>query len=363
MAAAFAAKRMETFNREEMKTLLRAHAVRYPLMEATDGVKLLYQSVFGPGHMIPDEAACRAYLEMERASVISAEMPPEDIGGGLVRLHLSTANALGLSSRDVVGMFARSAERCKGEKDTFLLALSLLEEMTAAGEMPFRAEELETYLSSYRALGYPAVSHSETFRKAYNPHYRVIHKDFLRVLPVFAATDRLLREKKQLTVVIDGRCASGKTTAANLLAGVWNAPVIRMDDFFLPPDLRTAERYLTPGGNVHYERFAEEVLPGLREGSAFAYRKFDCGKMILQETETLIPEAPVRIVEGTYSLHPFFGDYADLTVFSDVAPEEQMKRLLRRDGDYAEVFREKWIPMEEAYFRAFDPAKRCAVIL
>ena len=32
-----------------------------------------------------------------------------------------------------------------------------------------------------------------------------------------------------------------------------------MDDFFLPMELRTAERLEEPGGNVHYERFSAEV--------------------------------------------------------------------------------------------------------
>lgn len=354
---------MENLKREEMKTVLRAHAARYPLMEATDAVKLLYQSVFGPGHMIPDEDAACAYVEAERATASGEESLPEEIGNDLVRLPLSYANAQGISSRELAGMFSCTAAGCVGDEGLFYETLSLLEEMTEAGEMPFSAAALREYLTVYRASGCPAVSHSETFRKAYDPHYRVIRKDFLRLLPVFMAADRLLLEKQYVTVVIDGRCASGKTTAAKILADVWKAPVIHMDDFFLPPALRTAERYAAPGGNIHYERFAEEVIPGLRTGRSFTYRPFDCSQMMMSAEETLVGAAPIRIVEGTYSLHPFFGDYADLAVFLDVDPEEQMRRLRIRNGDYAEVFREKWIPLEEGYFRALVPQKRCSVIL
>ena len=42
-----------------------------------------------------------------------------------------------------------------------------------------------------------------------------------------------------------------------------------MDDFFLPPALRTPERRSEPGGNVHYERFLTEVLPNLRSEDLF----------------------------------------------------------------------------------------------
>ncbi|MCL1877401.1 MAG: hypothetical protein FWF80_00945, partial [Defluviitaleaceae bacterium] len=65
-------------------------------------------------------------------------------------------------------------------------------------------------------------------------------------------------------IAIDGRSASGKTTLASELAAQTGASVIHMDDFFLPQDLRTEERLNTPGGNVHHERFASEVLPHIK---------------------------------------------------------------------------------------------------
>lgn len=52
-----------------------------------------------------------------------------------------------------------------------------------------------------------------------------------------------------------------------------------MDDFFLPPELRTAERLSQPGGNVHYERFSAEVADGILRGKPFEYSVFDCSIM------------------------------------------------------------------------------------
>ena len=47
-----------------------------------------------------------------------------------------------------------------------------------------------------------------------------------------------------------------------------------------------------------------------------------------------------RIVEGSYSCHPLFGRYASLTVFMDVEPGEQMRRISLRNGEaMAEMFR------------------------
>lgn len=124
---------------------------------------------------------------------------------------------------------------------------------------------------------------------------------------------------------MDGRAAAGKTTLAEELAVTLGGAVVHMDDFFLPGELRTPERLAAPGGNVHAERFVEEVLPYLRRGEAFRYRRFDCHRMDYNGWVE-IPTVPVIIVEGAYSQHPRFGGYADLTVFCDIAPEEQ-KRL------------------------------------
>lgn len=164
-------------------------------------------------------------------------------------------------------------------------------------------------------------------------------------------------------IAIDGRAASGKSTLARQLARLLEADVTAMDDFFLPAQLRTPERLEQPGGNVHYERFEQEVLPHLSLPGPFSYRKFDCGRMDYGQ-ERVIGDTRIRIVEGSYSLHPRFGAYADLAVFCDVEPQEQMRRIRIRDGqEKACVFRERWIPMEEKYFAQCRIRQRCDLTL
>lgn len=71
---------------------------------------------------------------------------------------------------------------------------------------------------------------------------------------------------------IDGNAAAGKSTLAARIAAFFaprcSVNVFHMDDFFLPGALRTPERLAEPGGNVHYERFQDEVLAGCRLGRA-----------------------------------------------------------------------------------------------
>ena len=164
-------------------------------------------------------------------------------------------------------------------------------------------------------------------------------------------------------LAIDGRCGAGKTTLAGLLSQRLGCGVIHMDDFFLPEELRTPERLAEPGGNVHYERFAEEVLPGLQKEAAFRYRRFDCKRMALGE-EVLVPSGKIRIVEGAYSCHPFFGEYMSLRIFCDIGPEEQLRRIRSRNGEEAAAaFAGKWIPMEERYFQAWEVEKKADILI
>ena len=131
-----------------------------------------------------------------------------------------------------------------------------------------------------------------------------------------------------------------------------------MDDFFLRPEQRTEERYCTPGGNVDYERFLYEVLLPLEESGRAEYRRFDCGVQRLTETVS-IEGSEVVIAEGSYSCHPQLRGHYALKVFMSVGPEEQMRRIEDRNGSYAEVFREKWIPLEELYISKCEVEESC----
>ncbi len=160
----------------ELKQVLLDHARRYPRMEPADAVKLIYQSEFGGGHMIRDRESCLNYLRREYASVEKDPCccPAVDIGNGLVRAELA---ALPEEKLEALGdAFIRSANAHKGSLPRFLEKLTLLRELTGAGIFGFGTAALDAYLADYAEAGYPAVSHSEQYRNAYHPAYRVVRK-------------------------------------------------------------------------------------------------------------------------------------------------------------------------------------------
>ena len=146
-------------------------------MEPTDAVKLIYQNEFGGGHLIRNEEVVMAYLRREYESVVHdlSIVKTEPIGNGILRVNLG---ALEQSEVEQLGRdFIRSAELHRGSAEQFLDKLTLLRRLAEEGVFAFSVEELEKYLTEYRKRGYPAVSHSEAYRKAYNPAYRIVLED------------------------------------------------------------------------------------------------------------------------------------------------------------------------------------------
>ena len=213
--------------------------------------------------------------------------------------------------------------------------VNIAREVVRDGRFGFDIAEFDSAAAEFAAAGYPAQSHSDIYRNAYKPAYRVVDSYFARLISCLYAISRLLDEKSgQVRVVIDGRAASGKTTAAELIAGYFSATytcaytcaypnthpdayprvcpdtrsvttdIIHADDFFLPPSLRTPERLNEVGGNLHRERFYDEIIANLDSPDGFSYRVFDCSKMDYAPEPRKVKPCRLLIFEGAYSLHP-----------------------------------------------------------
>lgn len=330
----------------EFEAYLKQQLLRHPSMRPQDVVKLCYQAAHGAEHLLCDLAGAEKYFYAEYAATeaVCTDLY-EPISPEICRVNFAAWKASGMPPEWLFYMFTHSVGPLRiGEQ--------VLPEYLAIAANLLQSAELDAYVERYKASGMPAVHHSEVYRAAERPHYRIVSRFFMRVLPILQKIAALPKSDRACVIALDGRAAAGKSTAAEMLSDILGGSVVHMDDFFLPPELRSVERFAEPGGNVHYERFSEEVLPHLHSTAPFVYRIFDCGKMAIGGERQVCASA-YRIVEGAYSLHPAFGDYADLKVFFDIEPDVQMQRILHRNGaQMAEMFRERWIPLEEAYYKA-----------
>ena len=333
-----------------MQKILSEHLTRYPAMTPDDLIKLIYQSEFGGGHLIADPAMALARLKDEIRTMQPGTPAPalEPIGGGLMRLHLQHLAVLGLRPETALGLFLRACKP-RGTMEGLNEKLDLLGSLR-----PDAAQAV----AEYRAVGCPAMSHTETYRAAYHPAYRLVPAETEFFLPLFQKIDALLSEQPFVRIAIDGRCAAGKSTLGELLHDVYGANLFRMDDYFLPFPRKTPERLAEPGGNVDYERFAEEIA-NTPKGQPVTWARFDCSMQALAEPVTT-PPAPLTVVEGSYSLHPALRHAYDLKVFLDIDPQSQSARILSRNGPQMHArFVNEWIPLENRYFDTLNIRALC----
>ena len=380
-----------------MKDILVRHFQLYPNMQVTDAVKLLYQSEFAGGHMIANPQKSLAWIINEWEQVEKAEKKVsdssneshktkeyrqeilEEIGGGICRVSLKALDD-GLAPETLNRMFVKTADQTVGTVEAFEKKLDVLRELCSEQEMgdadagtsvlpkgsiAFSLNELEQYLAEYKANGYPPVSHSEIFREHYAPSYRVVSTSYTRYYHVLKEIDRALAaagENEQVMISIDGMCGSGKSTLGRVLEEIYDCNLFHMDDFFLRPEQRKPERFAEPGGNVDYERFKEEILDHISDPSGFTYQIYNCGIQALDGYVT-VPYKKLNIIEGAYSNHPYFGVPYDLKFLCKITSEEQLNRILKRNGpEMLERFKAVWIPMENRYFEEFKIEEGCIFV-
>lgn len=138
-------------------------------------------------------------------------------------------------------------------------------------------------------------------------------------------------EDMPLLVAVDGRCGSGKTTLGEYLKQKFECNLFRMDDFFLREEQRTPERLAEIGGNVDYERFRKTVLVPVVQKRPVLYQPFSCQQWKLLEAYW-VPYKKLNIIEGSYSMHPYFENPYQLRIFMNISPEDQIANIIRRNG-------------------------------
>ena len=336
-----------------MKQLIAWHKARYPLMESQDQVKLLFQAMLGCGHLLGshEQVAARIQAEMDQLSPDSQEPLTEPAGPMYMRVNLRRAMAEGIHAEWLAGMMIHSRQPLHTREDAANLAAQLLPEKSA-----------NDVISKLRSDASWLPSHTAGYHAAYHPAYRIISTDWLKPLQVLAHLARHW-QKERILMLIDGPCGSGKSTLAGKLQPILDAALVPMDDFFLPHPQKTAERLAQPGGNADWERLAAEVLTPWLNGDSAAYRPYLCHAGCMGEIVT-VPRKKVTIIEGSYSMMPKIRKHADVCVFLAIQEDLQHHRILQRNGEEAlEMFRSRWIPLEKAYFDAYNlPDDKCLVL-
>ena len=151
----------------------------HPSMEPQDIVKLCYQAAYGAEHLLTDIDKARQYLFAEFDGVEPADIPVyEPISDLYCRVNIAGWKYHGLSKEELFDIFRRSA-LVLGTRGDFQ---ELMDEYLETVKHALGREqllELRNYLEQYYRQGVRPVHHSEKYRRAEKPHYRVVRRELL----------------------------------------------------------------------------------------------------------------------------------------------------------------------------------------
>ncbi|MBA3331990.1 MAG: uridine kinase [Actinobacteria bacterium] len=175
------------------------------------------------------------------------------------------------------------------------------------------------------------------------------------------------RRQRTLLVGIDGRGGSGKTTLARELERASDdVVVVEFDDFYLPLRERQArvERGdIEIGGNFDWRRLRDQVLMPLSRDEVSSYQRYDWPSDELAEWH-MVPIGGIVLIEGNYCTRHDLSSFYDYSLWIDAPHELRLERGLRRGGDHTrERWLKEWMPEEDRYIAAEDPATRVDLVL
>ena len=348
---------------DKLKQTVLDHIKKYPEMELQDILKMLFQNEFGPKHLAENEIECFKSLSTEINSIDYNENEElfEDIGCDTLRLNLK-AIPVGTDLNYINKIIVNSASEFCGTNEKLVVKFGLLVVMAENQEIPFDIERVRDETNAFAKNGFKPISHSEVYKQNYSPSYRVISKKYKELVETVIELRNLDFNKKHIVFSIDGNSASGKSTLAENLANLLNGEVVHCDDFFLPQEMRTDKRLSEIGGNIHYERLKEEVIDKLRKPTVISYKTYNCQNNSFKNK--FLMNKKIIIVEGAYSSHPYFENYADFKIFLKVDEKIQKERILKRNGEeMLKRFTNEWIPKENEYFNKFKIEEKADIII
>ena len=175
---------------QKIRQAVAQHMETYPASTLQDLYKNFFQDRFGPGHMIPDTAAARAYLRQELADAGAMRGPYyEKAGyeGNYLRVNLSVLKQDLVPFEVFAEAFCESVnaiqppsiETWSREWETIL---ETIRSMNLS--LPHFKEDIRMIEQLLLKKNY-VVHHSDAFVDAYDPHYRILSREIFekKILP------------------------------------------------------------------------------------------------------------------------------------------------------------------------------------
>ena len=162
---------------------IKMHVERYPQAQPRDIYKLIFQGVYGVGHILTGKAW--DYLQEEAGRIPIEDYPdrsliePVSPDGSIVRINLRPFLRLTLSLDDLFTVMTASAD-VEGDDERFIELWRVFVDLVETGEIDMGLEIVKEVQDSIRGEGIIPKHHTEAYRQAYYPAYRVVRLDLFR---------------------------------------------------------------------------------------------------------------------------------------------------------------------------------------
>ena len=179
--------------KQDLLSLLHLHLTWYPLMGPQDAYKLLYQGIMGPEHLVATQQEFTRRLQAEfdgllpdRDGRLFETVRPDDL---LFRLNLRPYKAIHNSVDALISPLLQTSRSFHGDVTELSSAWAELIRLVERGELSlFAISEVRRLHRLLKKEDFPAVHHTEVYRQAYQPAYRLISAKFIQELGSHASS-------------------------------------------------------------------------------------------------------------------------------------------------------------------------------
>ena len=137
----------------------------HPLLKEEDLVKLIYQRVYGPSHILHNIEKAKDYLKLELNNLLKDSYGDIEIGGDLIRVDLNNIKDIDL----FFDYLLETAKAKKGTIEEYQNEINILIDYIRENNLKFNVE----YIKELAKTNCP-VHHSKIYNDEYKPHYRII---------------------------------------------------------------------------------------------------------------------------------------------------------------------------------------------
>jgi hypothetical protein len=169
---------------ERFNELVKQHLNWYPLMEARDIYKLLYQGVMGSEHLIASADEFTQYLRREfdplPANPSERILEPVRPDQNLLRLNLRAYKCHQLHVDVLIPALLETAQAFSGDLVDLRAVWKGFVQSCGQGLIAsIQLDQLHQFMRWLDENGFPTAHHSEAYARTYQPAYRLISNDFI----------------------------------------------------------------------------------------------------------------------------------------------------------------------------------------